>query len=35
VEARGGKVVLMPVEQGWSTTSILEKIQSLKSSNQK
>lgn len=26
VEARGGKVVLMPVEQGWSTTSILEKI---------
>ena len=29
VEARGGKVVLMPVEQGWSTTSILEKIHSL------
>jgi rfaE bifunctional protein nucleotidyltransferase chain/domain len=30
VEARGGKVVLMPVEQGWSTTSILGKIQSLR-----
>jgi len=30
VEARGGKVVLMPVEQGWSTTSILEKIQALR-----
>ena len=26
VEARGGKVVLMPVAQGWSTSSILEKI---------
>ena len=30
VEARGGKVVLMPVEQGWSTTSIIEKVQALK-----
>jgi D-beta-D-heptose 7-phosphate kinase/D-beta-D-heptose 1-phosphate adenosyltransferase len=29
VEARGGRVVLMPVEQGWSTTSILEKVQAL------
>jgi D-beta-D-heptose 7-phosphate kinase/D-beta-D-heptose 1-phosphate adenosyltransferase len=29
VEARGGKVVLMPVEQGWSTTSILAKIQAV------
>lgn len=27
VEAHGGKVILMPVEQGWSTTSIVEKIQ--------
>ena len=26
VEAHGGKVVLMPVEQGWSTTSIVEKV---------
>ncbi len=26
VEAHGGKVVLMPFEQGWSTTSIVEKI---------
>ena len=26
VEARGGQVVLMPVEQGWSTTSIVERI---------
>jgi rfaE bifunctional protein nucleotidyltransferase chain/domain len=33
VEARGGRVVLMPVEQGWSTTSILEKIQALKNLN--
>ena len=32
VEARGGKVVLMPVEQGWSTTSILDKIRALKKS---
>jgi len=30
VEARGGKVVLMPVEQGWSTTSIIAKVQSLR-----
>jgi rfaE bifunctional protein nucleotidyltransferase chain/domain len=29
VEARGGKVVLMPVEQGWSTTSIIAKVQAL------
>jgi D-glycero-beta-D-manno-heptose 1-phosphate adenylyltransferase len=27
VEARGGKVVRIPVEQGWSTTAILERIQ--------
>jgi D-beta-D-heptose 7-phosphate kinase/D-beta-D-heptose 1-phosphate adenosyltransferase len=27
VEARGGVVVRIPVEQGWSTTSILAKIQ--------
>jgi D-beta-D-heptose 7-phosphate kinase/D-beta-D-heptose 1-phosphate adenosyltransferase len=26
VEARGGKVVRMPVEQGWSTTSIVAKV---------
>lgn len=26
VEARGGRVVLMPVEEGWSTTAILEKL---------
>lgn len=31
VEARGGKVVLVPVEQGWSTTSIVEKIRNHKS----
>src|SRR5688572_14242403 len=30
VEARGGEVVLMPVEQGWSTTSILAKVQALR-----
>ena len=30
VEARGGRVVRMPVEQGYSTSSIIEKIQSLK-----
>ena len=29
VEARGGKVVLEPVEQGYSTTAIIEKIQQL------
>jgi D-beta-D-heptose 7-phosphate kinase/D-beta-D-heptose 1-phosphate adenosyltransferase len=28
VEARGGKVVRIPVETGWSTSSIIEKIQS-------
>jgi D-glycero-beta-D-manno-heptose 1-phosphate adenylyltransferase len=27
VEARGGRVVRIPVEQGWSTTAILERIQ--------
>jgi D-beta-D-heptose 7-phosphate kinase/D-beta-D-heptose 1-phosphate adenosyltransferase len=26
VEARGGQVILMPVEDGWSTTSIVTKI---------
>lgn len=26
VEARGGEVVRIPVEQGWSTSSIIEKI---------
>ena len=26
VEARGGTVVRIPIEQGWSTTGILEKI---------
>jgi D-glycero-beta-D-manno-heptose 1-phosphate adenylyltransferase len=26
VEARGGRVVRIPVEQGWSTTAIVEKI---------
>ncbi len=31
VEARGGRVVLMPVEQGWSTTSIVERVQALRS----
>jgi rfaE bifunctional protein nucleotidyltransferase chain/domain len=30
VEAAGGKVVLMPVEQGWSTTSIVAKVQALR-----
>lgn len=30
VEARGGQVVLMPVEQGWSTTSIIAKVQALR-----
>ena len=28
VEARGGKVVRIPVEQGWSTSAIVEKIRS-------
>jgi rfaE bifunctional protein nucleotidyltransferase chain/domain len=27
VEARGGRVVRIPVEQGWSTSGIIEKIQ--------
>jgi D-beta-D-heptose 7-phosphate kinase/D-beta-D-heptose 1-phosphate adenosyltransferase len=27
VEARGGVVVRVPIEPGWSTTSILQKIQ--------
>jgi D-glycero-beta-D-manno-heptose 1-phosphate adenylyltransferase len=27
VEARGGRVVRIPVEQGWSTSAIIEKIQ--------
>jgi D-beta-D-heptose 7-phosphate kinase/D-beta-D-heptose 1-phosphate adenosyltransferase len=26
VEARGGRVVRMPIEQGWSTTEIVERI---------
>jgi len=26
VEARGGRVVRMPIEEGWSTTSILSRI---------
>ena len=29
VEARGGQVIRVPVEQGFSTTSIIEKIRSL------
>ena len=29
VEARGGRVVRMPVEQGWSTSAIVEKIRSI------
>lgn len=29
VEARGGRVVRMPIEPGWSTTAIVEKIKSL------
>ena len=28
VEARGGRVVLIPVERGWSTSAIVEKITS-------
>jgi len=28
VEARGGRVVRIPIETGWSTSSIIEKIQS-------
>lgn len=27
VEARGGRVIRMPIEQGWSTTGIIQKIQ--------
>ena len=30
VEARGGKVVRIPVEEGWSTSAIVEKIRRLK-----
>ena len=33
VEARGGRVVRVPIEQGFSTTTIIEKIQKLPSSN--
>jgi rfaE bifunctional protein nucleotidyltransferase chain/domain len=29
VEGRGGRVVRIPVEQGWSTTSIVERMQRL------
>ena len=29
VEARGGRVVRMPVEQGWSSSAIIEKIKKL------
>ena len=29
VEARGGRVVRVPVEQGYSTTSLVEKVRSL------
>lgn len=29
VEARGGRVVRIPVEQGWSTSAIIEKIKTL------
>ena len=29
VEARGGRVVRIPIEQGWSTTSIIERIKNL------
>ena len=28
VEARGGRVIRMPVEQGWSTSAIIERIKS-------
>jgi len=27
VEARGGRVVRMPIEEGWSTTNILDRVQ--------
>ena len=29
VEARGGRVVRIPVEQGWSTSAIIERIKSV------
>jgi rfaE bifunctional protein nucleotidyltransferase chain/domain len=29
VEARGGKVVRIPVEQGWSTTAIIQRIRAI------
>jgi D-beta-D-heptose 7-phosphate kinase/D-beta-D-heptose 1-phosphate adenosyltransferase len=29
VEARGGRVVRMPIEQGWSTTEIVERIRAV------
>jgi rfaE bifunctional protein nucleotidyltransferase chain/domain len=29
VEARGGRVVRIPIEQGWSTTGIVKRMQSL------
>jgi D-glycero-beta-D-manno-heptose 1-phosphate adenylyltransferase len=29
VESRGGRVVRIPIEQGWSTTAILEKIRQI------
>jgi rfaE bifunctional protein nucleotidyltransferase chain/domain len=30
VEARGGKVVRIPVEQGWSTTAIIQRIRAIR-----
>jgi bifunctional ADP-heptose synthase (sugar kinase/adenylyltransferase) len=30
VEARGGRVILEPVEPGYSTTSIIERVQNLR-----
>jgi bifunctional ADP-heptose synthase (sugar kinase/adenylyltransferase) len=30
VEARGGKVVRVPIEPGYSTTAIMEKIRSMR-----
>jgi len=30
VEARGGRVVRMPVEQGWSTSSIIQRVQQIR-----
>jgi D-beta-D-heptose 7-phosphate kinase/D-beta-D-heptose 1-phosphate adenosyltransferase len=29
VEARGGRVIRMPIERGWSTSAIIEKIKNL------